>query len=837
MTKEIKPRKKALREKLKKTQEKIEKTGKLGGQEHGSVLKFKQDQADPVTYDIKMLEKFMDETFHDVDNSDDCNVLVWGTTRGIPGYPSTEKTLFDTLKRSKKPRALYFGTSTCRKDPHDGVPYNRKNLFYKLHVVVLDDIGTKVPIDSLPAVLTDPTYIIETSESNFQYGYVLDKAIATREHAEALIQLVYESGYSDGGGKMATKLVRLPDGINGKSGIKYGFQVKLITGDGPLWTPDELLTAIDVGVTWEDVKKDAEEVIRRRVRASSGTSPWSPIKPQAEALNGVTDPVLEWLYENDYVKQETDDWITITCPWGQGHSEGDGTAGYSPVGRGDGYENRRAFHCFHEHCKDNHTAAFLQYVAANGGPEASHTDEAARLVARWVYDSSQDVAWEIQALPRARNIAMNAFKNTFPRSVRIYKHDGKAVAVKEAALWLCAPNRVTVQGQIFDPTTSARIVSCGKDLMINTFYTPEWGEGAYDEEDVKTFKQFLRYLLPNKKDRKYFLDWFAAKVQNMSFRGAAILMIAKQQGTGRNTLADMLATLIGEENRENVAFDTLIKPSQYNEWMEAPLIVTSETKDLGDVRLFYAAYERLKAHIDLRPSLERINPKYGRQRRNMVYSSYLMFSNHDNALAVAGNDRRINVMLNAIVPADISYFRMLDAWLAVKDKTGKPKWARSIWRWLQQREPDYDMLLAPAPETAAKKDMIMATKSLFTIAVETAVLASGSDFVVLYKVKELLKRFATRLELHMVPNVDAQLRAIISHLSEPITAGSQIKVDGKVIRPRITHKALIKEGYVLKYTMEPLSTTERAEIRTSLEDIDMEALAAKITEALDLKES
>ena len=96
---------------------------------------------------------------------------------------------------------------------------------------MLDDIGTKVPIDTLPEGL-EPTYIIESSAGNYQYGFVLDEPVTDLEQAEALIQLVYESGYSDAGGKMATKLVRLPGGVNGKKGEKRLFPVKLTKDDG-----------------------------------------------------------------------------------------------------------------------------------------------------------------------------------------------------------------------------------------------------------------------------------------------------------------------------------------------------------------------------------------------------------------------------------------------------------------------------------------------------------------------------------------------------------------------------------------------------------------------------
>ena len=161
---------------------------------------------DPREYDTDAIDEFLDLVFHAVTNEE--RVLTWkAKPGGTPGYPIADDKLIDNLRRTKAPLALYYGTSTCEPDPATGKLYNRKALFKALHVVVLDDIGTKVPVDKLPEGF-EPTYIIESSKGNYQYGYVLDAPVTDLEAATMLVQLVYDAGLSDGGGKMATKLVR-----------------------------------------------------------------------------------------------------------------------------------------------------------------------------------------------------------------------------------------------------------------------------------------------------------------------------------------------------------------------------------------------------------------------------------------------------------------------------------------------------------------------------------------------------------------------------------------------------------------------------------------------------
>ena len=365
------------------------------------------------------------------------------------------------------------------------------------------------------------------------------------------------------------------------------------------------------------------------------------------------------------------------------------------------------------------------------------------------------------------------------------------------------------------------------------FHQPEWGDGRYEVSDVAMFTKFIEYLVPVKIEREYFLDWLSAKMQNLGFRGAAILMIAKQQGTGRTTLADMIETIIGLENVENVPFNRLTGDGVFNDWMEKPLVVTNETKDTADNKSYFKVYESLKDYIDPRPKRERINPKYGQHRFSMVYSSFLMFSNHDNALAVAGNDRRFYVMRNAVTPAEPAYFTALNKWLGAKDALGKPKWARSVWRWLREREVDLEALLAPAPSTAAKKAMINASKSPITVAVEAIVDNIPGDFVVVGDVKNIINSFAVRLNLHSVPNVGAQIKAILNTNTESINC-SGIRIDTKNVRPRIKIIALAKPGYVGRFLQEEVNKPDKAFIREQVSMLDIERLKEIVSEALDL---
>ena len=72
--------------------------------------------------------------------------------------------------------------------------------------------------------------------------------------------------------------------------------------------------------------------------------------------------------------------------------------------------------------------------------------------------------------------------------------------------------------------------------------------------------------------RHYLGQWIAAKIQNVAFRGAAIVMTTHKQGVGRSTLVDMIKTLLGEDDTMDMALSKLIKESEFNEWAAKPFI-------------------------------------------------------------------------------------------------------------------------------------------------------------------------------------------------------------------------------------------------------------------------
>jgi len=115
----------------------------------------------------------------------------------------------------------YFTISTFSK-ASDGAARRRKDLFRSTHVIVIDDVGTgpSAKVDPLDPRILPPSYMLETSPGNCQYGYILASPETIRGRVDNLLDGMVSAGitedFTDPGQKGVTRYVRLPEGTNNK---------------------------------------------------------------------------------------------------------------------------------------------------------------------------------------------------------------------------------------------------------------------------------------------------------------------------------------------------------------------------------------------------------------------------------------------------------------------------------------------------------------------------------------------------------------------------------------------------------------------------------------------
>jgi len=761
-----------------------------------------------VAYDTEQVQAFIDLIFHDPDVPlrPGEHPLVFFTRASGVGYPKSPLAVRKAMEK-EQPYRWYFGTSTCGEGEylHQGEtrvgPLQRNNLFKRLYVVVLDDIGTKVPLDALPPGLK-PTYIIESSPGNFQWGFVLDKPIDTFEHAQALIKLVYNSGFSDGGGALVCKAVRLPCGVNGKEGANSDFPVRLVHMDGPLHTPDDILKGLNIAISWDEILKDPKIAMQRRYTERLKATPWLPFEA-VDVRDGIADPLLSWLCDTGKVVQDNGgDFVDIVCPWHEAHSENTAkasTAGYSPLGRGGpAHKKRRGFHCFHDSCKERTPKDFMIWAQENGAPDVPMFEAAPELLSRLVAISGDTTTYDLDEYGPVPN---SNLRNIFPHKVEYLDTKGNVKSAPGVAFWQNSPHKLIARGFEYIPSVDAPLAvsPCDGKLKVNLCQRPTYEGGAVDTGILKTFFDFIDYLVPDPADRKYFLDWLAAKVQDPVFRGNALIMVTPAQGTGRTTLRTILGKLFLEQNVTQVSFQQLVGHTPFDTFLESLIVFCNETADTADYRTARMAREALKEFVDTTSPVKQLNPKYGKTRPVQVVASFLMFSNHVNSINLDESSRRFYVLANADAPHDEGpdYYTRLHQWI------NTPDWARHLWNWLKEREITTD-LYAPAPLTEAKIDMIHSAATPGESVINLVYRHWGLNIITWRIVAEVAER---------LPGVSEEMLRMMKNSIMPSMLphgkGVTIKVDGRNIRWRAKTKPTEGDREAFRRRIENLTPQEK----------------------------
>jgi hypothetical protein len=174
--------------------------------------------ADTSSFESVTNREFLIHAFRKAENDE----FPWVT--GFPGDPgSVDHALWGGRSATPLPRFIHAGNNnyvavSSFRQGDDGRPHRRKTCFAAMHVVMIDDVVTKVPPER---ITLQPTCVVETSPGNYQAWYFLTEPERDRVRAENLIKGMIASGLTkdgaDPGMNGVTRYGRLPVGINGKA--------------------------------------------------------------------------------------------------------------------------------------------------------------------------------------------------------------------------------------------------------------------------------------------------------------------------------------------------------------------------------------------------------------------------------------------------------------------------------------------------------------------------------------------------------------------------------------------------------------------------------------------
>jgi len=510
-------------------------------------------------------------------------------------------------------------------------------------VLVLDDVGTKSKVPSLA-----PTWIIETSPGNFQYGYVFRIQPGRGEFAAA-IRAIAEAGYTDPGACNPVSNFRLPGSVNLKPG--RGEFAAVLTEFHPEreFTLEEICAALDV---------------------TPGPADAASPRPVRIADDG-GDDVFGWLAERGLVLSHPNaqGWAGVICPHAAEHTDGNPEGRYMPA--------TRSYCCLHSHCVDFASAAFLAWVAEEGGPEHSsglreellaaimepalakltpgdlfrpESDAAATIAEvqrrelgriekagwyeRFAYIQDDESYFDLIDRREVSRATFNAlYRHVSCKSIHNDRKVEASVCFDENRQSKGAPALVGIT------YAAGETVLCHRDgdVFGNRWRDARQPAGA---GDVTPWLDHCAALVPIVAEREHILDVMAHKYQHPNTKINHAVLHGGDEGCGKDTMwAPLLWAVCGPSHRNRGILDNDTLGSQWGYQLEAEIILLNELKE-PDARERRALANKLKPIIAAPPEMLPINRK-GLAPYLMVNRCFVLaFSNDPVPISLATQDRR-----------------------------------------------------------------------------------------------------------------------------------------------------------------------------------------------------
>jgi hypothetical protein len=545
----------------------------------------------------------------------------------------------------KKDWAIYGNTGSFILDRFaDGkVSASAANCEYVL-VMMLDDIGTKSKEPPL-----EPTWIMETSEGSFQWGYAF-KEQPTKGDFTAAIKAIAKAGYTDPGATNAVRNFRLPGSVNLKPG-RNNFVSTLIHFKPELeYNLEDICAALDV------VPDPADTATNVAIRlADTGK-----------------DSVVTWLNEQGLIMSAAngEGWMSIVCPNNAEHTDGNIEGRYKPLDR--------SYCCLHGHCVDFSSQMFLDWVADNGGPEVDHglrdellaekmnmalskltpndiyRDTAAELIAeverkelgriekanwyeRFAYIQDDESYFDMQD---RREISRQTFNALFRHVPCKSIHTGRKV---EASICF-DENRQTMGAKTLVGVTYAAgedvIVTRDGDLFGNRWRNARPEIPNASNIDISPWLDHCRELVPEQAELEHIFNVMAFKVQYPEIKVNHAILHAGDEGSGKDTFwAPFIWAVCGDHLKNRGIMDNNSVTSQWGYQLESEILIINELKE-PDAATRRQLANQLKPIIAAPPEMLPINRKglhpYMMANRLFV----LAFSNDPVPISLASQDRR-----------------------------------------------------------------------------------------------------------------------------------------------------------------------------------------------------
>ena len=218
-----------------------------------------------------------------------------------------------------------------------------------------------------------------------------------------------------------------------------------------------------------------------------------------------------------------------------------------------------------------------------------------------------------------------------------------------------------------------RLIEVEGAALFNTYRRPtiELGEARFAGKFVEHVRRCFPKPSPRKNeasDADQFLDYMAHRAQKPGEKPRFALLLAGEQGTGKDTCVEFCVPAIGAWNMANIEPAAL--ESNFNEYEAKTLVRISETANLHELNK-WAFNEQTKVLIAGNPDASEINPKYGQKYSIRKYCGVILTTNHlATGIYIPPGDRRYDVLESATA-----------AEMGIPEDDDKRAYFADLWGW------------------------------------------------------------------------------------------------------------------------------------------------------------
>jgi hypothetical protein len=181
-----------------------------------------------------------------------------------------------------------------------------------------------------------------------------------------------------------------------------------------------------------------------------------------------------------------------------------------------------------------------------------------------------------------------------------------------------------------------------------------------DPDQAGPWLDHVRLVYPN--DADHIVKFLAQRVQKPEIKVNHALVLAGEQGVGKDSLLEPVKRAVGPWNFSEVSPLQLL--GRFNGFLKCVILRVSEARDLGDVNR-YSFYEHLKSIIAAPPDGLRIDEKNIHEYAIPNLCGVIITTNHlTDGIFLPAGDRRHYV-----------------AWTALKKEDFEPDYWAKLWSW------------------------------------------------------------------------------------------------------------------------------------------------------------